>query len=460
MHEDDKTPLHVNLIKRRVYLKSIAAMGTVSIVPRHVLGGKNHTAPSDKLNIAGIGVGGRGGRIIQSAATEHNIVALCDVDYAYAAPLLDKFPKAALYKDYRVMLDKQTDIDAVMIGTPDHTHAVISVAAMQAGKHVYCEKPMTHDVYEARRVAQVAKESGVITQLGIQRHATEGPRLINEWINAGAIGEVREVDAWSTLSFYPFGHKRWSPALPRRPKEILPVPSGLAWDQWIGPASMRPYHRVYHPGSWRAWWDFGTGMMGDRGVHTIDPIMWALKLGAPESIEATSTGLNPDTHPLTSIVTFRFPASAGQPPVKLTWYEGLRPPRPVELEDGRLFGGEQGGILFKGDQGLLMSDYTASSPRLIPEQSMREFMPNRPPKTIPRIEDGDHILNWIRACKGLEEAGTDFGYGARLTEICLLGNVAKRVNGVIRWDGDNMRVTNNDEANQYIQTEYRQGWSL
>jgi predicted dehydrogenase len=447
-------------LKRRACLKSIAAMSTVAIVPRHVLGGTNHTAPSDRLNIAGIGVGGRGRHIVQSVAAENNIVALCDVDHSYAGKLLRKFPKAARYRDYRMMLEKQKDIDAVMIGTPDHTHAVISIAAMQTGNHVYCEKPLTHDVYEARRVAQVAKETGVVTQMGIQRHAAEGPRLINEWIAAGAIGEVREVDAWSTLSFYPFGNNKWSPASPTRPTETPPVPDGLAWDLWIGPAAMRPYHRVYHPGSWRAWWDFGTGMMGDRGVHTIDPIMWALKLGAPESVEATSTGMNADTHPLTSIVTFRFPAREGHPPLKLTWYEGLRPPRPLELEDGRLFGGEQGGILFKGDKGLLMSDYTASSPRLIPEDKMREFLPNCPPETIPRIEGGDHIRNWIRACKGLEKPGTDFDYGARLTEICLLGNIAKRVDGVIRWDADNMRVTNNDKANQFIRTGYRKGWSL
>lgn len=436
------------------------ATGLFQIVPRHVLGGTNHTAPSDRLNIAGIGVGGQGGRIIRSAASHSNIVALCDVDHAYAARLLKKFPKAARYADYREMLDKQKDIDAVMIGTPDHTHAVISVAAMQAGKHVYCEKPLTREIHEARRVAQVAKGTGVATQLGIQRHAMEGPRLLNEWIAAGAIGEVREVEAWSTLSYYPFGHKKWSPAFPRRPAETPPVPDGLDWDAWIGPAAMRPYHSVYHPASWRAWWDFGTGMMGDRGVHTIDPIMWALQLGMPESVEATSTGLNPDTHPLTSIVTFRFPAREGRPPVKLTWYEGLRPPRPPELEDGRLFGGEQGGILFKGSKGMLMSDYTASSPRLIPEQKMREFMPNRPPKTIPRIEEGDHVLNWTKACKGQEKAGTDFEYGARITEICLLGNLAKRVNGLIRWDAENMRVTNNDEANRYVETDYRQGWSL
>ncbi len=458
MPKDSGTTLSSISLNHRTFLKTLAAMGTVSIVPRHVLGGPGHVPPSEKLNIAGIGVGGMGGGDIRSVASQ-NIVALCDVDHTYAAGTFNAFPKAARYKDYRIMLEKQKDIDAVVIGTPDHTHAVISVAAMQAGKHVYCEKPLTHDVYEARRVAEVARETGVITQLGIQRHSTEGPRLICEWIGAGVIGEVREVEAWSTLSYYPFGHASWSTRWPRRPTETPVVPNGLDWDSWIGPAAMRPYHRAYHPKTWRAWWDFGTGMMGDRGVHTIDSIMWALKLGAPETIEATSTGLNPDTHPLTTIVTFRFPARDKLPPVKLTWYEGLRPPRPLELEDGRQFGGKEGGILFKGSKGALMSDYVASSPRLIPEQKMREFMPNRPAKTLARIKGGHH-QNWIRACKGEEKPGADFQYGARLTELCLLGNIAKRVNGLIRWDAENMRITNNDTANQYVKTEYRKGWSL
>lgn len=454
-----------NGISRRAFVnrsvRAAALAGFPAIVPAHVLGGPRHTPPSEKLNIGGIGVGGMGGHDIRSVASE-NIMALCDVDPAYAAGMFEAFPQATRYTDYRVMLEKERDLDAVVIGTPDHTHAVISVAAMQAGKHVYCEKPLTHDVHEARRVAEVAavaQQRGVVTQLGIQRHATEGPRLICEWIAAGVIGEVREVEAWSTLSYYPFGHAGWSTRWPRRPTETPPVPEGLDWDLWIGPATFRPYHRAYHPQTWRAWWDFGTGMMGDRGVHTLDSILWSLDLPPPESVEATSTGLNPDTHPLTAIVTFRFPARGGRPPVKLTWYEGLRPPRPIELEDDRMFGGKEGGILFKGSSGALMTDYVASNPRLIPETEMREFLPHQPPKTLSRVEGGHH-QNWIRACKGQEAPGADFQYGARLTEICLLGNIAKRVDGLIRWDADRMRITNNDAANQYVRTAYRDGWSL
>jgi predicted dehydrogenase len=427
----------------------------VTIVPRHVLGGPRHVAPSDKMNVAGIGVGGMGGANLHALEGE-NIVALCDVDPSYAAHTIKRYPRAKLYADYRQMLERQKDIDGVVVATPDHTHAVISMAAMRAGKHVYCQKPLTHDVYEARMLARAAKEYKVATQMGIQGHSTEGIRLICEWIWAGVIGEVREVDAWCSLTYYPWGHAGWSSSWSARPKETPPVPAGIDWDLWIGPAPMRPYHRAYHPATWRCWWDFGCGMMGDRGAHTLDPVFQAMKLTPPTSIEATSCGNTAEIHPLSAIVTFRFPARSEMPPLKLTWYEGTRPPRPDELEDGRQVPAE-GGVFFKGTQGIIMAGVYGESPRIIPEAKMKEA--KLPPKTLPRVQ-GSHEQDWVRACKTGQPAGADFAYSGPLNEICMLGNIAQRVDTRILWDPENLRVTNLPEANRYIRTPYRKGWEL
>lgn len=443
-------------ISRRHLLATASATAAIHIVPAHVLGGPRHTPPSEKLCIAGIGVGGMG-RSNLSALESESIVALCDVDHEYAAETFKKYPQAKVYRDFREMLDKEKGIDAVMIATPDHTHAVISMEAMRRGKHVYCQKPLTHDVYEARMLAKAARETGVTTQMGIQGHSDEGIRLISEWIWDGAIGEVHEVDAWCSLSYYPFGHAYWSSKWSRRPADTPPVPATLNWDLWLGPAPERPYHPAYHPGVWRCWWDFGCGMMGDRGAHTLDPVVFALKLGHPASIEATSLDLNPDTHPIASIVTYTFGARGNLPPVKLTWYDGLRPPRPPELEDGRRMGHTEGGALFKGTRGKLVGGVYGEDPRLIPESAMQAY--TLPAKTIPRV-GGSHEQDWVRACKSGQQAGADFEYSALLTEICLLGNVAKRVDARIEWDGPNMQVTNLPEANQYIRTPYREGWTL
>ncbi len=443
-------------INRRRFLATTAATAAFTIVPRHVLGGARRTAPSEKLNIAGIGVGGMGRSNLSQLETE-NIVALCDVDHAYAAGTFKKYPQAKVYSDYREMLDKEKSIDAVMIATPDHTHAVISMEAMRRGKHVYCQKPLTHDVYEARMLAKAARETGVTTQMGIQGHSMEGGRLICEWIADGAIGAVREVDAWCSLSYYPFGHADWSSKWDRRPQDTPPVPATLNWDLWLGPAPQRPYHPAYHPRVWRCWWDFGCGMMGDRGVHTLDPVVWALKLGHPTSIEATSLDLNSDIHPIASVVTYQFPARGDLPPVKLTWYEGVRAPRPPELEDGRRLGHVEGGSLFKGAQGKLVAGVCGEDPRLIPESRMKAY--KLPPKTLPRVE-GSHEQDWVRACKAGKQAGADFEYSGLLTEICLLGNIAKRMDARIEWDGPNMKVTNLPEANKYVRTTYREGWTL
>jgi len=385
-------------------------------------------------------------------------VALCDVDHNYAAHTFRRYPKARVFSDYRKMLDEQKEIEAVVIATPDHTHAVVTLAAMKAGKHVYTQKPLTHDIYEARMLAEMARKTKVATQMGIQGHSGEGIRLIREWIADGAIGEVREVDAWCSLSYHPWGHASWSsPYGPRRPKDTPPVPPKLDWDLWIGPAPYRPYHRAYHPRTWRCWLDFGSGMMGDRGAHTLDPVVFALDLGAPTSIEATSLGLNPDSHPIASIVTYRFPARGKLPPVKLTWYEGLRPPRPAELEDGRILGGREGGALFKGTRGKLMCGVYGGGPRLIPESAMRAY--KLPPKTIPRVRGG-HEQDWARAAKAGKKAGACFEYSGPLTEICILGRVAQQMDARIEWDAENMKVTNLPKANRLVRKEYRKGWSL
>ena len=445
-------------INRRDFLKSAAvaaaAPAVFHIVPRRVLG-LGQTAPSDKLNIAGIGVGGKGGDNLKELEGE-NIVALCDVDPNYAAKTVKRYPAAGFYTDYRVMLEKQKDIDAVVIATPDHTHAVITLAAMSLGMHVYTQKPLTHSINESRALARAARDSKVTTQMGIQGHSGEGSRLIREWIKAGLIGEVREVDAWCDLSYYPWGHAQWSSKWGVRPTDTPPLPPGMDWDLWIGPAPMRPYHPAYHPLVWRCWWDFGVGMMGDRGVHTFDPIYWALDLDAPESVEATSCGQSAETHPLANIVTYRFPARGDRPPVKLTWYDGLRAPRPDELEDGRNMPAE-GGSIFKGTKGKIMAGIYGDAPRIIPEKLMQEAP--RPAKTIPRVE-GSHEKDWARACKARAKAGASFEYSGPLTEICLLGNVAKRLDGRIYWDAENMRVTNNAAAEPLIRRPYRAGWSL
>ncbi len=446
-----------NGISRRRVLGASAAAAAVAVVPRHVLGGKGQTPPSEKINVAGIGIGGMGyGNLRTISRDGGQVVALCDVDHKYAARSLNHFKDAKRYTDYRKMLAAQKDIDAVLIATPDHTHAVISLAAMKAGKHVYTQKPLTHTVNEARVLAQVAKTTGVTTQMGIQGHSGEGNRIICEWIWDGAIGTIREVDAWCTLSYYPWGHAYWSTKWGRLPKDKPPVPQGLDWDLWIGPAPMRPYHRAYHPQSWRAWLDFGSGMMGDRGAHTLDVVFWALKLGHPTSVDATSMGLNPDTHPLSSIVTYEYGARGDMPPVTVRWYDGMKPPRPAGVPDGKRLGDAGGGVIFKGDKGMIVGGIYGGGPQLILNSGARG---GRPPRVLPRVK-GSHEKDWLDACKAGKPAGAHFGYSGPLTEMTALANVAKRVNTRILWDGPNLKVTNIPAANKYVRKTYRDGWTL
>lgn len=433
-------------------MSSAAAVGAFSIVPRHVLGGKDYTAPSSKVNIAGVGVGGQGFTNLKALQSQ-NIVALCDVDHGYANKAFKKFPGAARYKDYRVMLEKQKDIDAVLIATPDHTHAHITIASMKAGKHVYCQKPMAHTPVEAREMTRVAKETGVVTQMGIQGHSQGGIRTICEWIWDGAIGKVEKVDAWCSLAYYPPG-PWWCTTHYDIPKEKPPVPDGLDWDLWLGPAPVRPYHPTYHPSRWRAWYDFGCGMMGDRGVHTFDPIVTALKLKLPTSVSASVSNLNNQTHPISSIVNYYFESRDGKSPFKVTWYEGIEAPRLEELEDRRRMY-DQGGVVFKGEKASIMCGVYGNDPRIIPEVKHKAY--TKPKKTIPRIETS-HEMEWINAIKENRKASADFEYSGPLTETVLLGNLAKRVQSIIRYDAENMKITNNDKANALMHKEYRTGW--
>lgn len=446
-------------VKRRTFLKSTAAVAAATpfnLVAPYMVAGEHEAPPNEKLNIAGIGIGGMGSANLRNLSGE-NIVALCDVDADYAGKVFNAFPQARKYTDYRELLDKEQDVDAVVIATPDHTHAVIAAAAMRAGKHVYCQKPLTHDVYESRRLAEIARETGVVTQMGIQGHSMDGIRQLREWIAAGVIGEIREVDAWCSLTYYPWGHASWSSPRGTRPEETPPLPDTLDWDLWLGPAPKRPYHPCYHPRSWRSWWDFGCGMMGDRGVHTFDPIVWALDLGQPATIDANSTDLNDETHPIACLVRYEFPARGNKPPVTLTWYDGLRPPLPKELSHEEVLGHPEGGSLFKGTEGMLTAGVYGENPRLLPASRMKDFTPPEP--TIPRIE-GSHEDDWVQAIKNGTKAGADFAYAGPLTETCLLGNVAKRMGTKIEWNAEKLEVINLPEANKYIRTVYREEWSL
>ena len=439
-------------MSRGHFLTTTAAAATAfTIVPRHVLGGPGYQAPSDTLNIAGIGVGGMGRSNVRGCAQTENIYALCDVDHEYAARCFKLYPKAKKYIDYRQMLEKESSIDAVIVATPDHNHGHIAIAAMKAGKHAFVQKPLTNTIYEARKLAEAARKYKVATQMGNKGHAGEGNRLISEWVADGAIGPVREVMCWTDR---PGG--RWPQGV-GRPEGTPPVPKTLDWDLWLGPAPVRPYHPDYVPFQWRGWWDFGTGSLGDMGCHIMDTPVWVLNLGHATSVEAVSTPVNSETAPISSIITTHYPARGKMPPVKMTWYDGgLMPPRPEELEEGRRMGDRDGGVLLIGDKGKIMCGCYGRNPRLIPEEAMKAYEPPEP--TIPR-SPGVHE-EWIRACKGGEPAGSNFEVSGPLTEIVLLGNLALRSGKRLEWDGPNMKVTNHPEANQYVTREYRKPWSL
>ena len=508
-------------ISRRGFLANVVTAGAaLTIVPRHVLG-RGFTPPSDMLNIAGVGVGGMGRQNLINLSSQ-NIVAFCDVDWGYAGKALDRLdtditrmqerlsqpdpepaagetrapfdrvkgkerldgmirlkrehvPKAKRYQDYREMLDKQKDIDAVVVATPDHMHAPVALAAMDVGKHVYVQKPLCWSVQEARRLAQRAKETKVATQMGNQGHSSDDGRTAVEYIMAGAIGDVREVHIWTNrpLGFWPQGVPRPEPI--KESADTLrwngqgvnvrlagalagnyPVPDTLAWDLFLGVGPRVEYHPIYHPFNWRGWVDWGVGAIGDMGAHLIDHTFWALNLGLPTNVETVSTPFNGASYPQATLTFYDFPARGKMPPVKVTWYDGgFQPKKPEELGEEEL--NKEGGALLIGSKGKLLYDTYGYRPRLLPKSMHDSF--GKPPQKLPRIPKEAHEMNWVDAAKGKVQASCPFEYASRLTEVMLLGVVALHAGKKIDYDSANMRVTNVLPANDHLRREYRQGWS-
>jgi len=490
----DKNKKNTNNFSRRKFITNtaIAAAG-VMIVPRHVLGGVGFTAPSDTLNIAGVGVGGMG-RSNLSSMPGQNIVALCDVDWDYASKTFVDYPNAKKYKDYRKMLEEMDkDIDAVVIATPDHTHALTAGASMSMGKHVYLQKPLTHSIYESRYLTGMAKQTGVATQMGNQGHSNEGTRLFAEWIQNGEIGDPIEAHSWTNRPIWPQGLER--------PLNQPPVPSTLDWDLFIGPANYRPYNPAYTPWNWRAWWDFGTGALGDMGCHLIDPVYFALNLGNPTAFEGSSSQVNTESAPIAGMVTYYFPERKSldkvkMPALKFKWYDGgLLPERPAEMEPGKIMGDGGGGCMVVGTKGTIICSTYGRDPYIIG----RENNPPQIKKVIPRVEVS-HEMDWVRACKEPKasrvEASSNFAYSGPFNEVVVMGNLAIRLQDLkkkLEWDSDNMKITNigdleeikivtsdkfkvingdpkfdtqfetinaKQAAEGYIKHNYREGWKL
>jgi predicted dehydrogenase len=436
-------------VSRRDFLASATAAAIAfTIVPSHVVSGLGHTPPSSKLNIAGIGVGGIGYRNLKNMETE-NIVALCDVDWDYAGKSSFKaWSRAKQYRDYRVMFDQQKDIEAVLIATPDHSHALPAILAMRRGYHVYVQQPLAHTVYESRILAETARTYRVATQMGNQGNSDDGIRKICEWIWAGTIGEVTRVDTWTNRPIWPQGLER--PDKSQRP------PKDLDWDLFIGTAPFRPYNEIYTPWNWRGWWDFGTGALGDMACHILDPVFMALKLEYPLSVQGSSTPVNTESAPNAEFVRYEFPRrdnlpKVAMPEVSVQWFDGgWMPPRPDELPAGEMMGDIDGGCLFYGTRGKIMCGAYARNPRLLPASEMEHFNP--PANSIRRISNamnGGHEQDWIRACKESREtrveASSHFGYAGPLNEMVVMGVPAIRLQNLhskLMWDGKNMRFTN------------------
>jgi predicted dehydrogenase len=445
------------LISRRKFIgTSSAAVAALTIIPSNAVAGLGHKAPSDKLNVAGIGIGGMGKNNIANVAKTENIVALCDVDWGGASTkIFSLYPDARRYKDFRVMLDSQKDIDAVIVATSDHTHAVITLDAMRRGKHVFTQKPLTHTVYESRVLAGAAKEYKVASQMGNQGQAGDATRRLREIIWDGAIGPVTEVHIWTDRPNNGLFNTYWPQGV-NRPESTSPTPETLDWDLFIGPAPMRPYHPAYHPFKWRGWWDFGVGALGDIGCHSFDPVFRALKLKYPLSVEAVSTIVNEETYPLASMIRYQFPAREDMPPVTLIWYDGgMRPFNLKELTGDIKMG--TGGTLFVGSKGKILDG------RLLPESLRSSYTPPAP--SIP--SSPGHEEEWIRACKGGEPCGSDFEWAGPLTETVLLGNIALRKSmkeklssQLLEFDPVGFRFPNAPDADKFLHREYREGWSL
>jgi predicted dehydrogenase len=467
----EQTSAKVSGLTRRNVLKGAAAtVATISIVPRHVLGGPDNRAPSDIPVVAGVGIGGVGHGQIQSCAEAgFHVGVLCDIDDVYAERTYQKYPQARRYRDFREMLSTEGDkIDAVYCGTPDHTHAIISMAALKAKKHVLTVKPLTRTIWEGRMLAEEATRAGVMTQMTASPASTDSGCTTCEMIWDGIVGDVTEVHIWSNRPLWPHGMTR--------PTGSDAVPDTFDWDMWLGPAPKRPWvsewpagslplgqvnafkprPAVYHPWNFRGWYDFGTGALGDMGCHHWNTPRRALKLGHATAVSASSTKVMGESWPLASIITYEFPARESMPPVKIVWYDGgLKPPRPVELETGRSM--PRDGIIYRGTKGVMMAEGTSSVPRLLPESKMNAY--TMPPKTLER-RSGIYG-EWFEAVRGGEAPSEHWpDCAVPLSELVLLGCVAVRTGGYLKWDGPNMRFTNSDDANKLLKPDYQNGWNL
>lgn len=470
-------------MKRRkfVQLAGVAASAAM-IVPRHVLGGKGFTAPSDKLNIAGIGVGGKGwvNTTYSFNNGSDNMVALCDVDDRMAKDARKKWPTAPYYRDFREMLDKEgSRIDAVTISSPDHMHAVQALEAMRRGKHVYCEKPLTHDIYEARILTQAAEKYKVVTQMGNQGSSGDDTRYVESWIQSGLIGEVHKVHVWTNRPVWPQG-------IPT-PTGKYKIPRDVNWDLWLGTAPYRNFNPNYIPAIWRGWTDFGTGALGDMGCHFMDVPYRALKLGYPVSVHCSVAAVwkgffeeahYPDSYPPASKIHIQFPERQGLPALELIWYDGgILPDRPEELLPDEPFAELDGGILFEGTKGKMIAGLFGRNPTLLPTAKMKEI--TKPVPSKPLVEKGTegHQQQWVKACKQGYGAYTSspFSESGPLTETVLMGNLAVRSYNLLvgtgdsaryegrkklLWDGENMKITNFEPANQFVRRQYRGDWGF
>lgn len=438
---------------RRQFLKaSVVASASLISFPALL----SAASPNGKLNIAVIACGGRGGSNLGDVSSE-NIVALCDVDERAVRRAAQRYPQARTYKDYRKLYDEAKDIDAVVVSTPEHHHAFATLPALKMKKHVYCEKPLTRDVHEARLITKAAKEAGVATQMGTQIHAGDNYRRVVELVQAGAIGPVRETHVWVGRAW---GWQSQEEAkankdivlVQERPAATDPVPDFLDWDLWIGPAPLRPFNNVYFPGpKWYRWWDFGNGTMSDLGSHWNDLPFWALKLDAPKTIDASGPPPNPEIAPASMSARYEYGARGDLPAVSLTWYQGTS--KPAVWHEGKIPKWDSG-CLFIGDKGMLLADYGKHV--LLPEKDFADYQ--RPAPTIPRSIG--HHKEWIRACKTGEPTTCNFGYAGPLTEANHLGNVAYRAGQKLEWDPQNMRFPNAPAAERFLGRQYRSGWSL
>ncbi len=435
-------------LTRRDFLRSAAWSGSGLIILSNSRSVRSAQA-NEKLNIAAIGVGGRGAADVNGVASE-NIVALCDVDHAHSAKTFEQFPKAKRYKDFRKMLDEMHNkIDAVVIGTPDHTHAPAGVMAMKLGKHCYCEKPLTHSVFEARLMAMVARRGKLVTQMGTQIHEGGNYRRAVELVQSGAIGSVREVHVWLGANFAG-PPKPTDMSQPDAPSDRPPVPETLDWDLWLGPAAYRPYHPEYAPFKWRYWWNFANGQLGDFFCHYCDLAFWALKLRHPITIEAEGP-VHPESAAGWTIARQQYPTRGDLPPVMLTWYNGGGYPALVKEKNVPQW---NSAVLFVGSEGMLISDYNRH--QLLPEQKFAGFTPPEPfiPDSI------GHHREWVEACKTGGPTTCNFDYSGALTEAALLCNVALRTGRKITWDAKNLKAVGCPAADAFIRRQYRQGWTL